>query len=74
MSNNSVDLFQPIISSTLGSPPVVVRVITQANSAEYTGGVMSTATKMENYVLFSALPQELQERVKVAVQALVAGG
>jgi len=32
----------------------------------------STA-KVENYILLSALPKDIQERVKTAVQALIAG-
>jgi hypothetical protein len=37
------------------------------------GGVAQSVSKIETYVLLSALPVELQERVKTAVQALIAG-
>lgn len=42
--------------------------------AEVVGGVSQGMTKIEMYVLLSALPSELQERVKLAVQALITAG
>ena len=72
--NNSANLHQPIISSTVGNAPLTLRVITTPSNVEFTGGIPSSATKAETYVLYSALPSEIQERVKVAVQALIAAG
>lgn len=70
---NKADLYQPIISSRIGPAPVVVRTVVTTNSDYVMGGMPQAATKVENYVLLSALPKELQERVKTAVQALIAG-
>jgi len=39
----------------------------------FVGGVPEASQKGEVYVLLSALPRELQERVKTAVQALISG-
>lgn len=68
-----VDLYAPIVSARPGAPPLVVRVAV-APAPEYTtSGPVEGAVKSEAYVLLSALPQDLQERVKIAVQALIAG-
>jgi hypothetical protein len=72
MNNNTVDLFQPIIADKKGSPPVVINVITTPNTMEYTGGVPSSSTKTESYVLYSILPDEIKARVKSAVEAIIA--
>lgn len=74
MNNNTANIHQPIVSTTTGHAPLTLRVVTKPSNMEYTGGVPESLTKIETYVLFSALPVELQERVKVAVQALIAGG
>lgn len=71
--DNKVDLYQPVVSSRLGPAPLVIRAIVTNNAAYIGGGVPQTATTAEDYVLLSALPKELQERVKVAVQALISG-
>jgi hypothetical protein len=71
--DNRADLYQPIHSSRVGTPPVVVRAVVTTNADYMVGGMPQAATKVENYVLLSALPKELQERVKTAVQALIAG-
>lgn len=70
---NKADLYQPVVSSRIGPAPVVVRAVVTTNSDYVMGGMPQAATKVENYILLSALPRELQERVKTAVQALIAG-
>jgi hypothetical protein len=70
---NKVDLYQPIYSTRVGLPPLVIRAIVKTNSDYMAGGMPQDTTKAENYVLLSALPRELQERVSTAVQALIAG-
>ena len=70
---NKADLYQPVVSSRIGPAPVVVRAVVTTNSDYVMGGMPQAATKVENYILLSALPKELQERVKTAVQALIAG-
>jgi hypothetical protein len=68
-----VDLYQPLISSRVGPPPIVLNVGVQRNSHETAGGLMETALTPEHYVLLSALPAELRDRVKSAVQAILSG-
>lgn len=70
---NKADLYQPVVSNRIGPAPVVVRAVVTTNSDYVMGGMPQAATKVENYILLSALPKELQERVKTAVQALIAG-
>jgi len=66
-----VDLYQPMISSRIGSPPLVINVGVQRSSAETFGGPVENAVRPEHYILLSALPDELRERVKTAVQAIL---
>lgn len=66
----SVDLTNPIASLRPGPQPLVIKVLTKLNNAEFVGGVPSSNQRWENYVLLSALPTELQERIKIAIQAL----
>lgn len=70
---NTVDLYQPIFAQRPGPAPLVLRAVVTVNQDYVAGGMPSTAQKAESYVLLSALPAELQERVKTAVQALIAG-
>lgn len=66
-----IDLRQPM-SSVDGRAPIVIHVeVPRAES--YSEGVPDGARRVEHYVLFSALPADLQRRVDMAVQALVAG-
>lgn len=73
MNNNTVDLYQTIVSDKRGPAPLVINVLTTPNTMEYTEGVPSTSTRKESYVLYSALPDELKARVKTAVEALITG-
>jgi hypothetical protein len=68
-----VDLYQPILHATNTRVPLTLRVAAHANTHMVEGGVPETSLKSETYVLLSALPKELQQRVVVAVQALIAG-
>lgn len=74
MSAQKVDLYQPMINSRVGPAPLALRVGVQPNADSIVGGVPQGITRIETYVLLSALPTELQERVRLAVQALIAGG
>lgn len=69
----SVDLYQPMIASRVGPAPLTLRVAVKPNNDNVVGGVPQGVTRVEAYVLLSALPQELQERVKLAIQALISG-
>ena len=70
---NKADLYQPIYSDRVGPPPLVVRAVATVNQDYVVGGMPSTSQRVENYVLLSAPPKELQERVRTAVQALISG-
>ena len=69
-----IDLTKAIASVPGQHPPLVINVVTTPRTMEVVGGVPSSATRTEQYVLYSALPSELKERVKLAIQALVAAG
>jgi hypothetical protein len=73
MINNKADLYQPVSATRVGPPPLVVRAVVTTNNDYVAGGMPQAATKVENYILLSALPTELQERVRTAVQALMSG-
>lgn len=66
-----VDLYQPLINVRVGAPPLVLNVGVQRSSAETAGGPVENSVRPERYVLLSALPDELRERVKTAIQALL---
>lgn len=68
-----VDLYAPIVASRPGAPPLVVRVAVTPVAEYTTSGPVEGATRSEAYVLLSALPKDVQERVVSAVQALIAG-
>lgn len=71
--SNSANLYEPIEATRVGAPPLTIRVVTTPNHEEFMGGVPERSKRAETYVLFSALPDELKERVRNAVQALISG-
>jgi len=73
MGAQKVDLYQPMINSKVGPAPVALRVGVTPNAMMTEGGTQQGITKIETYVLLSVLPTELQERVRTAVQVLLAG-
>ncbi len=73
MTAQKVDLYQPMMNSRPGLPPLALRVAVTPPGIMTESGPVHGVTKVETYVLLSALPTELQERVKIAVQALIAG-
>lgn len=68
--NNTADPYEVIRSTRNGPPPIVVNILTTPQRMEFTEGVPASATKMESYVLYSVLPDELKERVRTAIQAI----
>jgi len=68
-----VNLYQPIVNDNVGPAPLTLRVGVQANNGFVEGGTPSSYLKSETYILLSALPQELQQRVMTAVQVLLSG-
>jgi len=72
MNAQPVDLYQPMVHTRVGAPPLVVRAAVTTSNGNMVGGSQAV-TKVENYVLLSALPAELQERIKTALQMLSMG-
>lgn len=70
----NVDLYKPIKASRVGPPPVVLRVQVTHSNAHYVGGVPPNSTVVQDYILLSALPTELQDRVRMAIQAALSLG
>lgn len=70
---NKANLYQPILSENKGPAPLTLRAIVTAHQDHFAGGVPQTSQKAEVYILLSALPKELQERVKTAVQSIISG-
>lgn len=64
-----VDLYAPMEAARVGPPPLVLRVIVTPNADSVVGGVPMANRRAEPYVLLSALPDELRQRVELAVQA-----
>lgn len=69
----SVNLLQPIVSSVDGPPPYTICVNTYPQAHMTQGGAQGRPSKSYVYVRYDILPQELQERVKMLIQALQAG-
>lgn len=69
----NVDLYQPMMASRVGPPPIALRVGVVPNNNSIAGGVPQSSMIVETYVLLSALPADMQERVKTAIQLLIAG-
>jgi hypothetical protein len=66
-----VDLYQPIVTEKVGPPPLTLRVGVTTSNGYIEGGTPSSYMKPETYVLLSALPEELRQRVVTAVQAIL---
>lgn len=73
MEDNRADIYKPIQATRVGPSPLVIRAVVTNNNNGMVEGVPQAALKVENYVLVSALPRELQERVRTAVQAIIDG-
>lgn len=67
-----VNLYEELKADRPGAPPLVLKVVTQRHGDHIAGGVSSSSVKMEEYVMFSVLPDELKERVRTALHALAA--
>lgn len=72
MSEQKVNLYQPIVADRVGPAPLVIRVGVTPQVDHLVGGVPQSAMRAESYVLLSALPEELQRRVELAIQMHIA--
>jgi hypothetical protein len=70
---NKADLYQAVFASKVGLPPLVIRAVITDNNNYIVGGMPQSQARVENYILLSALPTELQDRVKTSIQTLIAG-
>jgi len=68
-----VDLYEPIVHNKPGVPPLTLRVGVTVINGFVEGGAPSMNLKPETYVLISALPRELQQRVLASIQTIIAG-
>lgn len=66
-----VHLNEPIKAARPGNPPIVININVVPEMQFTSGGPVYQPERVESYVLFSALPEELQRRVKMAVSMLV---
>lgn len=67
--NKPVNLYEPIVCSNVGAPPLVLNVVTNPAKEYSVGGVQKNSTKkVEQYVLYSILPEELKHQVRTCVQ------
>lgn len=69
-----VNIYEPIEAHTAGPPPLVIRAVINRQGAMVVGGTPTQNRKMEPYVLLSALPDELRQRVELAIQMLITAG
>ena len=66
----SVDLYQPMVHVRVGAPPLTIRIAVNRSAGETAGGPIEGAYRPETYVLLSALPDELRERVRTSIEML----
>jgi hypothetical protein len=69
---NRVNPYEILVAPTGAAPPLVMILQTSSRN-EFVGGVPANAARNEHYVLLSALPEELRQRVVTAIQALQSG-
>lgn len=67
------DLYKPVEAVPGQLAPIVLRAVTRPRIEEIAGGVAASAARAHAYVLLEALPEDLQRRVQLAVQAIIAG-
>jgi hypothetical protein len=70
MKMQRIDLYQPMVHVRVGTPPLAVTVAVNRSSSETVGGPVEGAYRPETYILLSALPDELRERVRTAIEML----
>lgn len=71
MNAQSVDLSQPLFSSVDGPAPYSIKVVVSEKKWSSAGPIVGQ--KVEDYVLWSALPDELREKVRTAIQLKLNG-
>lgn len=70
--SNKADLYQPVENIRVGPPPIVLRTIITPRADGLVEGMPTSAKQPAAYVLVSALPEDLQRRIQLAVQAIAA--
>ncbi len=67
--DNTVDMIQ----TTNTTIPLVIRVVQPRKAGEMQGGAAGNSNVVNEYVLLSAMPQELKDRVIMAIKAQMQG-
>lgn len=73
MDYQRVNLFEPMIASRKGPPPIALKVGVHPDQIYTMGGTVNTQLKVETYVLLSVLPADLRLKVENAIAALSSG-
>lgn len=68
-----VNLYDGLAADKVGPAPLLIRALVTPSQQYMTGGVPASTTKVETYVLLSALPQELRQRVETAIATISSG-
>lgn len=61
---------QPIAAQEIGPPPLVLKLVSTPKKIETETGALSNTQKLNTYVLYDVLPEELKRRVKLAIETL----
>ena len=72
--SQQVDTLQGFIHSTNATVPLVIRTVTpRADGSNFVGGAPAGGNVVSEYILLSALPADLKERVVTAIKAQMQG-
>lgn len=71
MSDQVVDLTRPLVADREGNAPYALKVVVKSKAWSPSGPIVGQ--KVEDYVLWSALPDELREQVRTAIQLKLSG-
>jgi hypothetical protein len=67
-----IDIYKPIASKTIGPAPIVINALITSSTAQTVNATMTKNQRIETYVLLSSLPQELKNKVELAIQMMQA--
>ena len=72
MDFQKVDLFKPILALHPAPAPIAIKIGVMPQYLYTQGGTSSSVPRAELYVRVSALPEEMQARVKSAIDVIAA--
>lgn len=73
MEEQKANLYEVIHADRIGPAPLALRTVVTESPGYMMGGPVQAQRKAEVYIRLSALPEELRNRVELAVQALLSG-